>query len=98
MLLHHFYSVVAMFKGLSPEERALVCRRYAKKYRCFFETKCNQKERKRRNEKEKFPPAPPIKEKEKKKKTRKRVCVSATLFLADLMIMKPIKKHSDKNV
>jgi len=75
-LLHHLYYVVAMFEGLSPEERALVCRRYAKKYRCFFETKCNQKERKRRNEKEKFPPAPPIKEKEKKEKDEKTcVCV-----------------------
>jgi len=42
-----------------------------KKFRYFFETNCNLKERKRKNEKEKFPPVPPIKEKEKKEKDEK---------------------------
>jgi hypothetical protein len=87
-----------MFKGLSPEERALVCRRYAKKYRCFFETKCNQKERKRRNEKEKFPPAPPIKEKEKKEKDEKTPTPYRGRVRKNLILLKIVKKHSDKNV
>jgi hypothetical protein len=69
-LLHHLYCAVAMFEGLSPEERALVAG-MQKKFRYFFETNCNLKERKRKNEKEKFPPAPPIKEKEKKEKDEK---------------------------
>jgi len=69
-LLHHLYCAVAMFEGLSPEERALVAG-MQKKFRYFFETNCNLKERKRKNEKEKFPPAPPIKEKEKKEKEEK---------------------------
>ena len=74
-LLHHLYCAVAMFEGLSPEERALVAG-MQKKFRYFFETNCNLKERKRKNEKEKFPPAPPIKEKEKKEKDEKTcVCV-----------------------
>ncbi len=74
-LLHHLYCAVAMFEGLSPEERALVAG-MQKKFRYFFETNCNLKERKRKNEKEKFPPAPPIKEKEKKEKDEKMcVCV-----------------------
>ena len=55
-LLHHLYCAVAMFEGLSPEERALVAG-MQKKFRYFFETNCNLKERKRKNEKEK--PTPP---------------------------------------
>ena len=75
-LLHHLYCAVAMFEGLSPEERALVAG-MQKKFRYFFETNCNLKERKRKNEKEKFPPAPPIKEKEKKEKDEKTTDTAA---------------------
>ena len=46
-LLHHLYCAVAMFEGLSPEERALVAG-MQKKFRYFFETNCNLKERKRK--------------------------------------------------
>ena len=75
-LLHHLYCAVAIFEGLSPEERALVAG-MQKKFRYFFETNCNLKERKRKNEKEKFPPAPPIKEKEKKEKDEKTTDTAA---------------------
>jgi hypothetical protein len=96
-LLHHLYCAVAMFEGLSPEERALVAG-MQKKFRYFFETNCNLKERKRKNEKEKFPPVPSIKEKERKKKTRKTPTLPRARVRKKVIILKHVKRLSARSV
>ena len=69
-LLHHLYCAVALYEGLTSDERDLVAG-MQKKFRYFFESDCKLKERKRKQKKESPSPAPLPKEKENKEKDEK---------------------------
>ena len=91
-LLHHLYCAVAMYEGLTGDERDLVAG-MQKKFRYFFESDCKLKERKRKQKKESPSPAPLPKEKENKEKDEKNIYKASRGF-SDVSSIVEAKKEA----